>query len=434
MASITADDTPPRPASMVLVQSLIGSGHGLSHFYQLALPPLFPLIQPELGVSYAALGFLLTLFAGTTGAFQVVAGFLVDRLGARNLLVGGLLLSAVGVGAIGLVDTYWAMAASIVVAGIGNSVFHPADYVILNASVPPSRLGRAFSIHTFTGNVGFAAAPPTMIFLTALLGWRAALLIAAALALAVVGFVLTFGHVLHERGARQKAAAERPAGAKTGWRLLLSPPMAAMFAFFTVTALASAGMQSFLVTALVATHGIELGAANIVLTGLLVAAAAGVLVGGQIADRTRRHGPVVSAALIAAAALALLAGVAALPTVILFVVFVAIGLLQGSTRPSRDIMVRQITPERDVGKVFAFVSTGLNVGGAIAPFAFGLILDYGDPSWIFWALAAFFVLGIATLGTSRMYAKPVAAGVAADWLSANPRPPSAPAHAPPPRR
>lgn len=414
MTTTATDVTPPPASPMVLVQSLIGSGHGLSHFYQLALPPLFPLIQPELGVSYAALGFLLTLFAGTTGAFQVVAGFLVDRLGARVLLVGGLLLSALGMGAIGLVDTYWAMAALIVVAGMGNSVFHPADYVILNASVPASRLGRAFSVHTFTGNVGFAAAPPTMIFLTALFGWRAALMIAAALALVVVAFVMAFGHVLHERSMRKKIATESPAGAKTGWRLLLSPPMAAMFGFFTVTALASSGMQSFLVTALVATHGIELGAANIILTGLLIAAAAGVLVGGQIADRTARHGPVVSAALIAAAALALLAGLMPLPATVLLVVFVAIGLLQGSTRPSRDIMVRQITPERDVGKVFAFVSTGLNVGGAIAPFAFGLILDHGNPSWIFWALGAFFVLGIATLGTSRMYARPATAGAAAD--------------------
>jgi MFS family permease len=400
---------------MVLVQTLIGSGHGLSHFYQLALPPLFPLIQAELGVSYAALGLLLTLFSAATGGFQIVAGFLVDRFGARLLLVGGLALSAAGIGSIGLVDTYWAMAVLVFAAGIGNAVFHPADYVILNASVPVARLGRAFSIHTFTGNVGFAAAPATMILLTSLFGWRAALMIAASFAIVVMAFVLAFGHVLQERIDRKaKPAAAAPSG-KTGWRLLLSLPITAMFGFFIASALASSGMQSFLVTALVATHGIELSAANFVLTALLVAGAAGVLAGGQIADRTSRHGPAVSAALLASAALAIFAGYVPLSAAAALVVFVAIGLLTGATRSSRDMMVRRITPERDVGKVFAYVSSGLNVGAAIAPFAFGLILDHADPAWIFVALAGFFLLGIATLGTSRMYARPAPmAGAAAD--------------------
>jgi MFS family permease len=158
-----------------------------------------------------------------------------------------------------------------------------------------------------------------------------------------------------------------------------------------------------------------LSAANFVLTALLVAGAAGVLAGGQIADRTSRHGPAVSAALLASAALAIFAGYVPLSAAAALVVFVAIGLLTGATRSSRDMMVRRITPERDVGKVFAYVSSGLNVGAAIAPFAFGLILDHADPAWIFVALAGFFLLGIATLGTSRMYARPAPmAGAAAD--------------------
>ena len=165
MAADIPADAPVR-GSTAFVQTLIGSGHGLSHFYQLALPPLFPLLQQEFGVSYTALGLLLTLFNATTGGFQVVAGFLVDRIGARSVLVAGLALSGLGMGAIGLIDTYWAMAALVILAGIGNAVFHPADYVILNASVPLSKLGQAFSIHTFTGNVGFFLAPLTVIKLT----------------------------------------------------------------------------------------------------------------------------------------------------------------------------------------------------------------------------------------------------------------------------
>ena len=134
MAADIPADAPVR-SSTAFVQTLIGSGHGLSHFYQLALPPLFPLIQQEFDVSYAALGLLLTLFAATTGGFQVVSGFLVDRMGARPLLIGGLILSGLSMGAIGLVETYWAMAILIAIAGIGNSVFHPCDYEIGRAHV-----------------------------------------------------------------------------------------------------------------------------------------------------------------------------------------------------------------------------------------------------------------------------------------------------------
>jgi MFS transporter, FSR family, fosmidomycin resistance protein len=400
--------------STAAVQALIGSGHGLSHFYQLALPPLFPLIQQEFDVSYAALGLLLTLFAATTGGFQVVAGFLVDKLGARLLLIAGLALSGVSMGAIGFVESYWVMALLVAIAGIGNSVFHPADYVILNASVPLSKLGQAFSIHTFTGNIGFVLAPPTMILLTALFGWRVALVAVGALALAVMVFVFTFGHILQDRRPATAKASD-PEPGKTGWRLLFSIPILIMFAFYVTLAMASSGLQSFLVTALVEVHGIDLGAANIVLTALLLAGAIGILCGGYVADHTTRHASAVSIVLVICGALSAAVGYLSLTAAALIGVFSVIGFLQGTTRSPRDMMLRQITPERDVGKAFAFVSTGINVGSAIAPFIFGLILDHGDPRWIFLALGVFFVMGIATLGTSRMYARPVrTADAAAD--------------------
>ncbi len=407
--------TPATPRSTAFVQTLIGSGHGLSHFYQLALPPLFPLIQQEFDVSYAALGLLLTLFAATTGGFQVVAGFLVDKMGARPLLIAGLALSGAAMGSIGFVDTYWAMAVLVTIAGIGNAVFHPADYVILNASVPRSKLGQAFSIHTFTGNVGFVLAPPTMILLTALYGWRMALICVGALAFAVMIFVISFGHVLHDRRAPKKAAANEAPGGKTGWRLLLSGPILIMFAFYMMLAMASSGLQSFLVTALVEVHSITLNIANVVLTALLAAGAVGILLGGHIADRTSRHAPIVCVLLLVCGGLSAIAGYLPLGAAALIALFSLVGFLQGTTRSPRDMMLREITPDRDVGKAFAFVTTGINLGSAIAPFIFGLILDHGEPRWIFLALGLFFVMGIATVGTSRMYAKPApVASAAAD--------------------
>jgi MFS transporter, FSR family, fosmidomycin resistance protein len=187
-----------------------------------------------------------------------------------------------------------------------------------------------------------------------------------------------------------------------------------MFTFWVTLTLASMGMQSFLVTALVTVQGIELAAATMVLTVLLATGAAGILCGGYLADRTQRHALLVAGALAACAGLSVLGGYVPLSAVALIVLFGVVGFLQGTTRPSRDIMVRQITPERDIGKVFAFVTTGINVGGAIAPFLFGLILDHGDPRWIFAGLGLFFIAGIATMGTTRLYAKPLRAPAPAE--------------------
>lgn len=403
-----------RYGSNALVQSLIGSGHALSHFYALALPPLFTLIQGEIGMSYTELGVLMTLLAITSGSCQVIAGFLVDKFGARALLLSGLAIMGLGMSGIGFVSSFWAMAALIVVSGLGNSVFHPADYVILNSSVDPARIGQAFSIHTFTGNVGFAVAPPVMLLLSQWFGWRWALGIAGSFSIVVLLFVLLFGSVLHERQRAKKPAAAPAPGSKTGWRLLLTAPFLVMFAFYVTTSMASSGMQSFLVSALIDFHGVTLDAANAVLTACLVAGAIGVLVGGYIADRTSRHGPIIAVAFVASAVLAGFGGIIPLPATVLFVAFAAIGLLQGITRPSRDIITRQISPEREVGKVFAFVSSGLNLGGAIAPAAFGMLLDHGAPQVIFYGLAFFYLLGVATIGTSRMYVKAQRAAEAAD--------------------
>ncbi len=393
-----------------LVQAIIGSGHGLSHFYMLALPPLFPLMRAELGVSYAALGLLITLLNVATGGLQVVAGIVADRYGAKHLLIGGLALMGASIAAIGVAETYWAMAVLIFLAGIANSVFHPADYVILNASVDPSRLGRAFSIHTFAGNLGFAAAPPVMLLFAALFGWRGALVAAGALSFAVIAFVFAFGDRLGDDAARARVSAPSPTKSepRRDWRALSSPAILAMFGFYVAIGMASAGMQAFLVAALVAFHGLDLGSANTILAGLLIATALGVLVGGHLADRTRRHGPIVGLSLVLSAVTAGLAGFAALPAALLFAMFAWIGTLQGGIRPSRDLIVRSIAPRAAVGTVFAFVSTGLNVGNAIAPAIFGVLLDYGEPQSIFVLLAAFYLLGAATIGTSRRYARDAA--------------------------
>jgi MFS family permease len=380
------------------VLAVIGSAHALSHFYLLALPPLFPLIKAEFDVSYAQLGLLLTLLNLATGAAQIPAGFLTDRVGARALLLGGVALMGASTMLLGLSGSYGMMLAVVVLAGIGNSVIHPTDYVIMSAAIEPHWLARAFSIHTFAGNVGFVLAPMTMILLATVVGWRGALVCAGLLAGLVLAALLLFGRDLQGEG-RPRAGRGPAAGAAPvdSRRLLLSAPILLLLGFYMLTAMVTSGVQSFSVTALVTVQGIDLGAANSVLTAFLVAGSAGILLGGILADRTRRYALVTSVAFGAAAVLLLLPAIVALSALLLSMLFALVGLLQGSVRPARDMMVRAVTPPGATGRVFAFVMTGLNIGSAITPLLFGLLLDLGEPRLLFWLLAGFFLLAIAVV-------------------------------------
>jgi MFS family permease len=263
----------------------------------------------------------------------------------------------------------------------------------MSASIEPHWLARAFSIHTFAGNVGFVLAPMTMIALATVVGWRGALFGAGLLSLLVLAGLVLFGRDLQGEVRPRKRAAAGPAQLSSR-QLLLSAPILLLLLFYMLMAMVTSGVQSFSVTTLVTVQAIDLGAANSVLTAFLVMSSAGILLGGILADRTRRYVLVTSVAFGAAALLLLLPALVALSALMLGVLFGLAGLLQGSVRPARDMMVRAVTPEGATGRVFAFVMTGLNIGAAITPLLFGLLLDLGEPRLVFWLLAGFFVLAI----------------------------------------
>src|SRR3954470_13671077 len=181
------------------VNALIGSGHFLSHYYQLCLPPMFIVWQGEFGVSFAELGLAMALMSATTAVVQSPIGFLVDRYGARRFLIGGTALMTLSIAAMGLATAYWQVALFAVVSGVRHSVIHPADYAILSGSVDRSRIGRSFALHTFVGHVGFAAAPPVTAALMLLVGWRSTLLLVGLIGLPVVLAIVLQSRILNEQ-------------------------------------------------------------------------------------------------------------------------------------------------------------------------------------------------------------------------------------------
>jgi predicted MFS family arabinose efflux permease len=392
------------------VNLLIGTGHFLSHFYVLCLPPLFIAWQGAFGVSFAMLGMASALMSGVTALLQTPVGFLVDRHGARRFLVDGTLLMTLSISAMGFATAYWQILALAVLSGIGNSVIHPADYAILSGSVNKQRMGHAFALHTFNGNLGFAAAPPVMAALTLAVGWRASLMIVGGVGIPLVATILWQSRILVD----QARPAPEAGAAVSGRALLLTRPMLMFLAFFMLSSMAGAGVQAWLITALHQVHGLAVAAASSALTGYMAGATAGTLVGGYAADRIRRHLSFATVLTAISAALILFVAATALPDAATIGLMFAAGLSLGASRTPRDIMVKDAAPPGQIGKVFGFVGAGLPLGSALTPVPFGFLIDRGHPELVLVLVAALLLISLLCAGTARAASLPREAPVPAE--------------------
>lgn len=391
---------PPDSPREWLTIGLVGCAHGSSHFYQLVIPSLFLPLGQVFSLDFAELGFLMTVFFAVSGFCQVASGFIVDRIGPRPVLwfgVGGFVVSAV---LLASATGYATLLLATTVGGLANSVFHPADFSILNHRVSGRRLGHAFSVHNLTGTLGWALAPIFVVGISEIWGWRtAALGVAILMSLILIAIVLgrdaldVAGTIQQRKASPQAVPIPSQGVLATLQQLVASPALWGAFLFFCCATIALSAVQNYTIPLMGSVYSMTAVAAGSVLSGYMIGNILGMLAGGFLVNTTPKTEYVVLATLLLSALMFLLLASGWVPLGLAALVMALAGFFSGASAPSRDMMVRKVTPKQAVGSVYGLVYAGLDVGSALGPVLFGLMLDAGSARAPWVGAAAAFVVG-----------------------------------------
>lgn len=386
VSELTAEEAVDRKQDWSII-SLIGVVHASSHFFQLLLPTLYVFLAREFGFDYVELGALATTFFVVSCLGQASSGFIVDRIGPIPVLLfglGGFVISGI---MIGFATSYWMLWLAAAIGGAGNSIFHPVDYSIINHRISARRLGHAFSVHGLTGNLGWALTPLFVAAIASDHGWRAAAFSAAGLVAVVwcaafLGRHLLAGqHKQQQEEVAQELSSEKSLAREGVWQTLKilckQPALWGAFLFFAFSSMALSSVQNYTIPMLGSVYHIDPVVAGTALSAYMVTAAVGMLAGGFLVGADARSERTVFLSLCFAGLMLVLLGSGVLSSSVAVVMVGLAGFFSGVAAPSRDMLIRRVTPKGATGTVYGLVYSGMDVGSSLAPLMFGAMLDAG---------------------------------------------------------
>ena len=393
-----------RRASDVRVIGLISLAHGSSHFFHLVLPPMFPWLKDAFALSYAELGLLMSVFFVVSCMAQAASGFLVDRIGARPVLFGGIGLLILAALVYSQSNGYAMLLMGAVIAGCGNGIFHPVDYTLINHKVSPPNLPYAYSMHGVTGYLGWAAAPAFMVAIAQFSDWRIAFLSAALLEACIFGVLWLNRNYLvdnvkerHEDAHASNQASNPGVVQESAFAFLKLTAVWLCWIFFFFSMASTSSLQSFAPSALFSIYQVPLDVGSYYITLLALGSAGGVLFGGYLAAKLKAPERIVTSCLSATIVMCLLLGSGFISIAVIPILFFGIGFGYGVVAPSRDLLVKTVTPKGVAGRVYGIVYSGIDLGAAVGPFIFGFFMDAGLPNALFLGIVAFQLMIIPTV-------------------------------------
>lgn len=392
------------------VINLVSAAHFFSHFFILTLPPLFLTIKEDLNITFTQLGMMVSVYAVGSFVGQYPMGVFADKYGPRWILICGILTVSVAFVLMGLMPVYWVMVGLALMAGLGDSVFHPANFVVLTASVAPERSGRAYAFHAFAGFAGFAAAPIVVDAFRVFWNWHFALISVGCLGVIMTLVLISNKDLLIGEEKKSHldqvlAPSGKPAQVMGVLEFIKFPPILILFFFYVAVALAGSGIQQFSPSALPVMYEADVSAANQVLFVYMVTISIGILAGGYIADKVTRLDMVATVGYLIGIIMICVVALKALPFIFAAAALAIAGFMMGIVMPSRDVLVRAVTPKGNAGKAFGFVNSGFGFAGIIGPLIFGRIMDSGQITWIYYGAAIFMGLTIITALAAGRFAR-----------------------------
>ena len=361
---------------------MCGGAHALHDGFTDLLNVLYPLLQAQFGLSYAAIGALKTVYSGAMASGQIPSGMLAVRLGGVRVLAAGTVLIAVGYGLAGLTGSLYGVIAGLLLAGLGGSTQHPIGSSLVSAAFPGLRSRTALGTYNFTGDVGKVLLPALFAVIAASLGWQQALIVIAALAVLGAGVILASLKPipLHAKGEDSKAMA----GQDRPWAYWL------LFSIHIADDLVRTGFMIFL-PFLLRDKGADLPTIGLGLSLLFAGGAAGKLVMGWVGDKL---GVVPSVILTEVATTVLILALLPLSLPLALVMLPVVGLmLNGTSSVLYGTIPEFVSPARRT-HAFAIFYTGGSVAGATGPFLAGLL---GDAVGLPIALAAVSCIALTTV-------------------------------------